>query len=296
MVAKSQGISAAAQKLNLGQPALSTQIKTFENSLNIKLFERSGRKLVLTKHGRTIYLKASQMFEIAQDIRKVPENTIENQKIIICVGVSNEIERPYCVELVKNILKLHPAPKAPLISFVSDKGPVMIERLLNGEIDAVVTNSHISKEGLSIVDVLNLPVTLAIHKSFVKTRDLRKFIKKKEIFELIGNIGLGFAMPTPELKLRLEVDDFLSRAHFKPEVVYESDTLGTVVRAVKDKVGVSLLPKDYFVRDTHSGNIISLGPNEGFWKHHIYLIIRSKSQSLEKIKMISQAFKKLDKY
>ena len=44
-------LSKAADQLYLTQPALSRYIKNLEDSLDIKLFEHSGRKLILTDAG-----------------------------------------------------------------------------------------------------------------------------------------------------------------------------------------------------------------------------------------------------
>ena len=47
-----RSISRAAVKLHLSQPTISTQLKTLEESLGQKLFQRQGRKLVLADVGQ----------------------------------------------------------------------------------------------------------------------------------------------------------------------------------------------------------------------------------------------------
>ena len=47
-VARAGTIAAASKELHLSQPTISTQLKTLEESLGQKLFQRQGRKLVLT--------------------------------------------------------------------------------------------------------------------------------------------------------------------------------------------------------------------------------------------------------
>lgn len=47
VIAKEGGIKPAAELRHLPQPTLSTQIQKLEQSLNVKLFDRSGRSLVL---------------------------------------------------------------------------------------------------------------------------------------------------------------------------------------------------------------------------------------------------------
>jgi aminoethylphosphonate catabolism LysR family transcriptional regulator len=68
-VAKTGSYTAASKELNVGQPTLTTQIKTLEDRYNIELFRRKGRGVVLTYAGH-------ELFEITAKIA-VHEREIE---------------------------------------------------------------------------------------------------------------------------------------------------------------------------------------------------------------------------
>lgn len=55
-VVKYGSFSMAAKHLYIAQPAVSKQIRTLEEELNIKLFHRNSQSVVLTDQGNTIYL------------------------------------------------------------------------------------------------------------------------------------------------------------------------------------------------------------------------------------------------
>jgi LysR family transcriptional regulator, low CO2-responsive transcriptional regulator len=55
MVARHLSFTRAAEELFLTQPAVSMQIKQFEDNLGLVLFERLGRKIYLTEAGKEIY-------------------------------------------------------------------------------------------------------------------------------------------------------------------------------------------------------------------------------------------------
>ena len=55
MAAREGSIAQASKKLLLAQPTITGQIRALENTLGEKLFARSGRNLVLTDVGRTVY-------------------------------------------------------------------------------------------------------------------------------------------------------------------------------------------------------------------------------------------------
>jgi DNA-binding transcriptional LysR family regulator len=76
-VAEHGTVSKAAELLRITQPALSRQIGTLEHELGFKLFERVGRRLVLTPHGeqllgdcRGIVACAASLNERAQALRR----------------------------------------------------------------------------------------------------------------------------------------------------------------------------------------------------------------------------------
>lgn len=68
MVAREGSIARAAEALDLAPQTLSSQISTFEANLGTRLFERRGRRLVMTQAGRTIFQYADSMFRTAEEL------------------------------------------------------------------------------------------------------------------------------------------------------------------------------------------------------------------------------------
>lgn len=54
-VAKEGGFTAAAKVLNVGQPTVSTHVKTLEEQFGVELFHRRGRSVELTDFGRSLF-------------------------------------------------------------------------------------------------------------------------------------------------------------------------------------------------------------------------------------------------
>jgi DNA-binding transcriptional LysR family regulator len=66
MTADTGSLSAAARKLGLTQPTLSRQVADFEAALGVTLFERVGKKLVLTESGLSLLEHARAMSTAAE--------------------------------------------------------------------------------------------------------------------------------------------------------------------------------------------------------------------------------------
>jgi len=61
-VAEAGSFTHAGDTLNLSQSAVSRQISTLEQSLNVPLFHRHARGLILTEQGEDLYVTAHEVF------------------------------------------------------------------------------------------------------------------------------------------------------------------------------------------------------------------------------------------
>src|SRR5579863_1727584 len=102
MAVRHGSISAASRDLHVSQPSLSSQIKTFEESLGVALFDRRGNRLELTPAGRKVYSDAAQMFELSASIEEFVSHRT-HAHLPIHIGIADEIERPFAVDLVRNL-------------------------------------------------------------------------------------------------------------------------------------------------------------------------------------------------
>ena len=58
-VVEAGSFSKAAEELYISAPAVIKQINSLENSLNLQLFERTHRGLIITEAGKSLYQDAS---------------------------------------------------------------------------------------------------------------------------------------------------------------------------------------------------------------------------------------------
>ena len=63
LVAELQSINKVAQQVHVSEPALSKSIHLLEQELNVRLFNRSGRKLKLNENGDFFYRNVSACLE-----------------------------------------------------------------------------------------------------------------------------------------------------------------------------------------------------------------------------------------
>ncbi|MEG2733325.1 MAG: LysR family transcriptional regulator, partial [Clostridium sp.] len=66
-LAEQQNITRAAEKLFISQPALSIYIGNLEKMLGVKLFERVGKRFILTYVGEKYVEKAREMLRLEEE-------------------------------------------------------------------------------------------------------------------------------------------------------------------------------------------------------------------------------------
>jgi LysR family transcriptional activator of nhaA len=93
-VVREGGVSRAAAKLRLAQPTVSAQLKVLEESLGAKLFDRQGRRLVLTDVGRLVYRYADEIFGIGRELLEALQGRrAAGRPLPLSVGVANAVPK-----------------------------------------------------------------------------------------------------------------------------------------------------------------------------------------------------------
>ena len=90
-VAEEGTISAAAKRLFMSQPPLSTQMKLLESELGCPLFERGQKHIRLTETGRLLYDRAQTLLRMESSLRQDIEACSRNEKDTIRLGVVSSV-------------------------------------------------------------------------------------------------------------------------------------------------------------------------------------------------------------
>lgn len=90
-VAEAGSLSVAAKRLHISQPAISRQLKWFEASLGLVLFERVPRGMRLTQAGEVLHDYAKRLFEIESAATAAMREIAGLDRGTLSIGASNTI-------------------------------------------------------------------------------------------------------------------------------------------------------------------------------------------------------------
>lgn len=172
-IVKEGGVAPAAKALGLTQPTISGQLKSLEESLELKLFERVGRKLELTDDGHMVFRYADEIFGLGRELIDTVKGRPTGRPLQLRVGVSDALPKLVCHDLLEPALRL---PEPVQIICHGDK----TERLL----------AALALRGLDLV-LSDVPVG--------------SNVKVKAFNHLLGECGVTF-FATPELAREYRAD------------------------------------------------------------------------------------------
>lgn len=133
-VIEAGGVTRAASRLNLTQSAVSMQIKRLEESLDIKLLDRSGRGVVPTQEGEQLLTYARRIVALNDEtVDRMVAPRFEGE---VSFGVPCDLIYPHGPEILRRFDRDFPRVN---IKFVSSFTTRLLEDFAAGQLDVILT-------------------------------------------------------------------------------------------------------------------------------------------------------------
>jgi LysR family transcriptional activator of nhaA len=105
VVAREGSIARATRELRLAEPTISGQIRRLEQVLGERLFERSGRRLVLTECGRLAYGYAEEIFTLGREFMETLQGGAGARPARLRVGITDVLPKTIVRRLLQPALR-----------------------------------------------------------------------------------------------------------------------------------------------------------------------------------------------
>jgi LysR family transcriptional activator of nhaA len=212
-VARAGSIAKASEELHLAQPTISSQLKLLEESLGHKLFERQGRKLVLTDVGRTVMRYADEIFRLGNELKNVVSGMPAGQQLRLNVGVLDVIPKLVAEQLLKPALEAGPS-----LRIICREGPLpqLLASLALHELDVVLADAP-SSEPVSVRSFNHL-----LGKSGVSFFAAGKLVQLKKDFPRSLD-GAPMLLPSDESSARRSLELWFERQGLRPLIAGDFD-------------------------------------------------------------------------
>jgi len=210
-LAKNGHLTHTAEKLYITQATLSNVISNLEKQLGVKLFERVGRGLQLSRAGEMYYECVTQALEVLETGQARIDNLLREQEEKVSFATNNSI---VWAELIRDFQKGNPGYSVRQINCI-DAGQTR-NMLVNMEVDyAIAGTTDFSMSGLEFQVFREEPIGVCLPAEHPLAKREQVFLK-----ELSGEKFINLPGEHP---FQNYCDRLLDEAGVQRDVVMESD-------------------------------------------------------------------------
>ena len=231
-VAERLSFGRAAEACHVTQPGLSAQVKNLERLLNVQLFERSRRKVLMTSAGETLLPLARKVLTAAADLEDVAESLHRPLSGELRLGVIPTVA-PYLLPgAIGAIRQSYPDLKLLLHEDLTGR---LVELLAQGKLDLLLLALEADLGDVSTLALATDPFVAALPAGHPLSR--REQIDEADLAgEQVLLLEDGHCMRDQALR----VCDRAGAGEFGD---FRAGSLNTLTQMVAGGIGITLLPQ-----------------------------------------------------
>jgi DNA-binding transcriptional LysR family regulator len=242
-ISEEQNITKAADKIFLTQSALNQQLLRVEKELGVPLFERSHHTMVPTFAGKIYIENAKKILAIRDETYKIISDISENQKGEISISFTPERGAKMFTEIYPVFHKIYPG-----ITFriYEARAKRMEQLLLEGTVRLANTALFTENGNFETIPFGSEKMILGVPR----THPLA-YLAGTESWKKLPPVDLkqfentDFIMNAKETRMNDMAEEAFHKAGFKPRILFESSSTGTIIETIKNQIAAGFFPQYY---------------------------------------------------
>jgi LysR family hydrogen peroxide-inducible transcriptional activator len=231
-VADTASFSRAAEKCHVSQPSLSQQIQKLESELGGRLFDRLGRSVRLTDLGEAFLPRARSVLHELSSAKDELTERLQSEAGPVVIGAIPTIAPYWLASRLATFSRKFPKVHLTIAEEIT---PVLLDRLRAGSVDLAVLALPIRGHEFDSYPLFTERLFAALPKTHKLARrpalQLADLRRDPFLFLRDGHCFRETAVAACD------------RARLRPNVVFESGHLSSLLAMVGAGMGVSLVPE-----------------------------------------------------
>jgi len=245
-VARRLSFTRAAEELYLTQPAVSMQIKQFEDVVGLPLFERLGKKIYLTRAGEELYRLSRTISLQLEEAEQLIEELKGTEGGRLAVSVASTVHY-FAIRLLADFCQRYPKVK---ISFKVTNRKGLLQQLDDNEADIVLMGQPPEDQDLTAEAFMDNPLVIIAPANHPLAG--KKGIPLSELSHetfLMREQGSG---------TRNSVERFLAEKGVHISASMEMNTNGAIKQGVEEGLGLGIVSIHTVERELKDDRVIVL--------------------------------------
>jgi LysR family transcriptional regulator, transcriptional activator of the cysJI operon len=230
-VAEKKNFSRAAEALNLSQPAISLQVQSLEEHYGVRLFERSNKRVELTRAGEILYDYATRILALHSEAEQAMNDLIGLVTGRLVIGASLTIGEYVLPRLLAIYTREYPKVTVEVVIGNTEE---IAENALADMIDVGLVEGPVNKKRLLIQPFMEDELMLVVPAShpFAERTQVELEDLRDEIF-ILREAGSG---------TRFLMEELLQALPFDQKIIQFGSTQ-SIKEAVESGLGISFISK-----------------------------------------------------
>ena len=228
-IAQQESLSKAAARLYLSQPTLTKFLKKIEAEYGTPLFDRVGKKMVLTEAGRCCVQKSEQILALNRELDDRIRLLRQHDKGIIRIGISHSRSEFFLHYIIPAFVQRYPD-----LNFILTQ---------NEELDAIFVSNYSQRPYLDYVSIAREEMVLIVPEEHPLLREAVPSAQSR--YPHVSHEAWSqypFVTVPPKLMTGQYTRQLFQQCHIQPRIVLEVSTLHSVYTAVAQNIGIGIAP------------------------------------------------------
>ena len=249
-VAKQQSFSRAAEKLFRTQPAISAQVRLIEQECGEKLFDRSGKKVLLTPAGEILSRYAQKMMGLHKEVLEAIAELNQTPRGKLYIG-ANEATCLYV--LPKTFAKFKQLYPLVQISIYRNFSHKIVQKVQENAVDLGIVTLPQTANNMEVIPVFRDEVQVVVPKNHILAKNRSVTVEEVAHHPLI--------LPKTG-HTRVAIDRLLRAYRDHIQISMELASVETIKKFVGAGLGISLISRTYAQAEVAAG-VLKLIPLDG---------------------------------
>lgn len=242
-VAKQGNLTRTAELLHISQSALSSQIKQLEQSMQVTLFQREGRKLLLTDSGYQTLKYAEDIFSRGAELEHLLTQGLQPEHSPIRIGALSTMSRNFIESFISPLLTM-PDARYSLLSMAQ---PALLNALAQHQLDLALTNVAVQGHDNQLWQCRLLarqPVSIIGPSGRAPSPDLNTGYQRQR-----------WVLPPAQSPIRTAFDALAAQFQLQPNIIAEADDMAMLRLLVRDSGALTVMPEVVVKDELKSGRL-----------------------------------------
>lgn len=242
-IALDGSLTRAAERVNLSQSALSTQLQKLEAQLGHRLFERQGKRLLLTEAGRIALDYAQTVFNAGDELVSTLQGRPQGSRQVLRIGALTTLSRNFQIQFLRPLIGRSD------VELVVRSGTMreLLAQLEAHALDLLLANRPVQRDATTpwqnyLID--EQPVSLVGPPS----ADLFQFPEDLRTTPVL--------LPSLDSEIRLAFDRLLELAGIRPIILAEVDDMAMLRLLARESRSLALAPPIVVSDELRSGLLV----------------------------------------